>query len=47
MGKSKKSSGVSVEDAIKDYENILIFIYKNKDRFKNGDSKDKELGERE
>lgn len=47
MGKSKKSNGVSVEDVIKDYENILIFIYKNKDRFKNGDSKDKELGERE
>ena len=47
MGKSKKSNGVSVEDVIKDYENILIFIYKNKDRFKNGKPKDKKLGERE
>ena len=42
-----KSNWVSLEDEIKDYENILIFLYKNKDRFKNGDSKDKELGERE
>ena len=42
-----KSNGVSLEEVIKNYENILIFLYKNKDRFKNGDSKDKELGERE
>ena len=47
MGKSKKSNEVSVEYVINDYENILIFLYKNKDRFKNRDPKDKELGERE